>query len=144
MMASRPATPPPPATTSNRLEVEPLPCPRPRIALRGRFPVAYYPAAYTKWKERAEPLLREQLRAVPKFTTPVLLVTHFYVKRPKTSKLFVPKPDIDNYQKSIMDALTQSEAWTDDSLVADAIQRKRWATSSYIEYEIHTIPLEDL
>jgi Holliday junction resolvase RusA-like endonuclease len=41
----------------------------------------------------------------------------------------VSKPDIDNLVKSTLDALTGSGYWLDDSLVVDAVLRKRYATA---------------
>lgn len=110
-----------------------MPCPRPRIAVRGRFPVAYYPKAYADWKIAAAKALKRALlpNHLP-YDIPVALAVDFFVKRPKTSKLRAPQPDIDNYLKSILDAMTAAEVWADDSLVVTATARKRWADEDSI------------
>jgi len=49
-----------------------------------------------------------------------------YVRRPKTTKLHTPKPDIDNYQKAVFDVLND-RLWTDDSLIEAVYATKQWA-----------------
>lgn len=109
------------------LPIAPMPCPRPRIALRGRVPVAYYPKEYTAWKEQAADQLRELLPAdYQPLTAPVCVSIICAVERPKTTKLPAPRPDADNYAKSVMDAMTQAGIWKDDSLVVRLSVTKRW------------------
>lgn len=125
-----------------KLELNPIPCPRPRIAVRGRFPTAYYPKSYQDWKDEAKKLLKKQIETY--FEGPVELTVWFYVTRPKTTKLALPKADIDNFEKSFMDALTQAEAWVDDTLVGNLNSRKRWApkgVAGYIDYTIEPLIL---
>lgn len=100
-----------------RLEIAPLPCPRPRIAVRGRFPVAYYPDSYKKWKEKAKELIEAQIEE--RLHGALRVSIECYVKKPKTSKLTIPKGDVDNYAKSVLDALTSAGAWADDSQVTN-------------------------
>src|SRR3546814_19545477 len=64
------------------------------------------------------------------FEGPVEVILQFTAPRPKTTKLAVPKPDIDNYAKGALDALTDTKVvWPDDWQVADLIARKRWASA---------------
>lgn len=109
------------------IPLDPIPCPRPRIRVIGKFASAYYPAAYKTWKERARELLVERnTRKVP-LTGPLMLDVRFYVTRPKTTKLDHPKPDVDNYLKSLMDACTAAGVWEDDAQVVYIVARKEWA-----------------
>lgn len=124
------------------LPLEPVPCPRPRIALRGRFPCAYYPAVYTKWKKEAVEFLANSMPALGPFSGPLQLRAVFHVERPRTSKLDHPKPDIDNYLKSLMDAITEAGWWNDDSQIREVHAEKRWAEVTaegchpHIEFDI--------
>lgn len=109
------------------LPIAPMPCPRPRVALRGRVPVAYYPHDYTAWKNQAAVMLRDLLPDdYEAITAPVEVSIICAVERPKTTKLPAPRPDADNYAKAVMDALTQAGVWKDDSLVVRLSVTKRW------------------
>jgi len=59
------------------------------------------------------------------FTGPVEVEVFFYVKRPKTTKLEFPKPDLDNYLKAVLDLL-QPHVIADDSQVVSIITAKHW------------------
>ena len=109
------------------LPIAPMPCPRPRVALRGRVPVAYYPRDYTAWKNQVADLIASLLPEghVP-FDWPVEVSITCVVERPKTTKLPHPRPDADNYGKALMDAMTQAGVWKDDSQVARLEVTKRW------------------
>lgn len=51
-----------------------------------------------------------------------------WATRPKTSKLPFPKPDIDNYEKTVLDAITKAgNLWNDDTQVVRLCSEKRWA-----------------
>lgn len=52
----------------------------------------------------------------------------FWCRKPKTSKLSFPKPDIDNYEKTILDAITKAgNLWHDDTQVVRLTSMKQWA-----------------
>jgi Holliday junction resolvase RusA-like endonuclease len=111
--------------------LEPMPAPRPRArVIRSKsgksFVSIYNPAEYTNWKADAVEQLSANKPPTP-YDWPMHLTVTFHVKRPKTTKLHAPKPDIDNYCKSILDALTQAEWWTDDTLVTGLAAEKVWA-----------------
>ena len=56
-----------------------------------------------------------------------------YMTRPKTTKLDLPRPDIDNYLKSIFDILNEN-LWSDDRIIQSIYATKQWAekdTSGY-------------
>lgn len=106
-------------------DIEPIPCPRPRISRFG----AYYPATYRIWKKKADAVVRGAVGGIPDhrpldFPLDVWLL--FAVRKPKKTKLLVPKPDIDNYMKAIFDACN-GIVWQDDSLVVKVTASKMWA-----------------
>lgn len=123
-----------------RINIEPIPCPRPRIMSRGKFAHAYYPKEYKQWRERfleALPLSWVNLN----LATPVSVYVEFVVRRPKTTKLLTPRGDIDNYQKSLFDALTDAKVWDDDTLVDTVKAKKRFTKEGeepHITLEIGT------
>jgi len=119
------------------LPLEPIPCPRPRIMTRGKFAHAYYPASYKKWKEAAAEAIGAQIQDAQPVAGPVNVTIECAVKRPKTTKLSHPKPDVDNYAKAVMDALTASSVWSDDSQVIRLVVTKVWAETGSIRIAIY-------
>ena len=111
------------------MALNPIPCPRPRITVRGRIGHAYYPAAYKTWKAEAAKLIEQAMDQNvinTYYDVPLQVLLVCVVQRPKASKLIGPKPDVDNYAKAIMDAMTEAGAWGDDSQVIDLRVVKRW------------------
>lgn len=112
------------------LPIAPMPCPRPRVALRGRVPVAYYPKDYTAWKNQAADLIASLLPPDHQpYEGPVEASIICAVERPKSTNLPAPRPDADNYAKAVMDAMTQAGVWKDDSKVVRLAITKRWTQS---------------
>lgn len=113
-------------TYTIRLGLDPVPCPRPRLTRTGRV---YYPAKYNAFKAEAARLLPGALfdagiHAPLEGQLVVLLVLR--CTRPKTTKLPAPKPDIDNYVKSVLDACN-GLAFIDDTQVQVLAAMKEWA-----------------
>ncbi len=107
-----------------------MPTPRPRATTRGgKFASIYQPREYMAWKEE----LAEVVRGVNDFpgsplTGPLTVSVVARVEKPRTSKLKHPAPDVDNYVKGVLDAITDSgRFWVDDKQVCDLRIVKRWA-----------------
>lgn len=112
------------------LPCEPMPTPRPRATTRGgKFASIYQPREYMVWKEE----LAESVRGVEHFpgdvlSGPLAVTVAVAVEKPRTSKLAYPSPDVDNYAKGVLDAITQSgRFWADDKQVTDLRIVKTWA-----------------
>ncbi len=105
--------------------MDPMPSPRPRFRVIGKFASAYMPADYKKWKAAvAEHFVASEI-AVGAATVAVTITC--IVPKPKTSKLSYPKPDVDNYAKSVLDAATEAGVWDDDTQVKYLHVSKHWA-----------------
>ena len=123
-----------------------MPSPRPRATVRGgKFASVYLPKEYMTWKES----LAANVRGVNDFpgsllTGPLVVTITALVEKPRTSKLTHPSPDVDNYAKGVLDAITQSERfWADDKQVVDLRIAKAWAsdTSPCPGFEVTITPL---
>ena len=51
---------------------------------------------------------------------------YLFIEKPKTSKLLYPRPDVDNYAKSILDLLN-GKLWKDDQQVIQLLVNKQWS-----------------
>lgn len=118
--------------------------PRPRACVRGNHASVYDAGTANDWKYSVARTARENAPEKP-FSGPVALFITIYLPRPKshfhTGKkrggelrrdapiYCTTKPDVDNYAKAIMDALTDSGVvWMDDAQVVDVNVRKLYAS----------------
>lgn len=110
------------------LDVEPMPCPRPRVCVIKGSGRAYMPTTYTNWKNAVARLIADAMakQDIQTLEGPLAVTLHIRATKPRTSKLQFPKPDADNYAKSILDAATTAGLWGDDSQVVNLEVFKRW------------------
>ena len=107
--------------------------PRPRACVRGNHASVYDAGTANDWKYSVARTARENALEKP-FSGPVALFITIYLPRPKSHFYTAPiyctkKPDVDNYAKAIMDALTDSGViWMDDAQVVDINCRKLYTT----------------
>lgn len=113
-----------------RLAIAPIPTPRPRarvISGAGRKPLAvfYSPKEYREWQDEAAAALASVTAFKVEGPCAVSIVCS--AAKPKTTKLPHPKPDVDNYAKGVLDAITKDgRFWSDDSQVQTLSVTKRW------------------
>lgn len=112
------------------LPFEPIPSPRPQARVIGKFAQFYMPKAYMDWKRAVADFVKTHVQATPVelHEAPVTVTGTYIATQPKTTKLAFPKPDLDNYEKSLLDALSMAETiWKDDTQVHTMVSHKRWA-----------------
>lgn len=110
--------------TTFDMPIEPMACPRPRLGRHG----VYYPSRYLKWRVKFQDLITKAVQMV--IGSPLKgslgLAIDMSCRRPSKTKLSVPRPDIDNLCKSVMDALN-GILYEDDSQIISLQATKKWA-----------------
>lgn len=128
-----------------KLDLEPCSASRPRVSRSGH---SYYEKKYKQFKVEAERILSEKLSKLGwdedhLIDVPMMVHITLVVTQPKKTKLIMPKPDVDNYAKAVLDAAT-GLIWTDDWLVQILTVRKRWHSHKegigYILLEVGDVP----
>jgi len=104
---------------------DPVPQPRPRVSTQGGFARAYVPASHAIHAYRQEVQLRAKAAGVVASTDPLSVeivatfarpTSHLTTKGVRANAPKLPRPDVDNIAKGILDAL--GDLWGDDSCVA--------------------------
>ncbi|GAX06824.1 Holliday junction resolvase [Secundilactobacillus pentosiphilus] len=123
-----------------RYDGEPVPAGRPRFTRKGH---AYDPGKSRKFKELLGWAARSQYHEAPITGKPLEVYIEAYranqkniskvERRRRENKVSVPmtKPDVDNYVKSILDALT-GIIWEDDNLIQHVDARKYYADQPHV------------
>ena len=102
----------------------PVPAARPRVSKWG----TYYPKTYRVWRLDTEASLARFERPVTTVRGPVYATVYSVCKRPKKLTVELPRGDVDNFAKAVLDAVTRSGlVWKDDSQVKLLITAKRYA-----------------
>ncbi len=122
------------------IPIKPKAAPRPRVTTNG----TYNPKEYTRYKRGVATVARAKCKRP--FEGPVAMRIEFFFKVPKSwpkkrkaeAKWHTNKPDIDNLQKAIKDALN-GIAYRDDSQVCQVMARKQYAQSDGMMIEIEEI-----
>jgi|TARA_R100001530_G_scaffold100170_1_gene69595 Holliday junction resolvase RusA-like endonuclease len=110
--------------------ISPVAASRPRVSRHG----AYFAGPYKKFREECWDLVPMVLGPdFSPFDKGLYVDVELYVTRPKTTKLDTPRPDIDNYQKAVFDALN-GFLWTDDKLIEAVYAVKQWAAKDMPGY----------
>lgn len=118
-----------------RVNGQPVPQPRPRVSTRGGFARAYVPARHPIHHYRRTVAESAKSAGVRTTEAAVKVRMVFSFARPlshKTKKGLkkdapsVPREDVDNLAKGVLDALT-CVAWHDDRQVSTLVVRKMYA-----------------
>ena len=104
--------------------VSPVAASRPRVSRRG----SYYTGAYKRFRHEAAEVVLDILgHDFEPLGCKLSIDIECYCTRPKTTKLEVPKSDVDNIAKAILDCLN-NKLWIDDSQITELHITKQWAS----------------
>ncbi len=122
---------------------QPVPKSRPRVVTRGDRRFAYTPKKVREW----ERLVREEARKhfERPFDWPVAVSMSFFMRRPTSRRhdfWMSSTPDLDNLEKSALDALN-GVAYTDDRLVVAKSSSKRYVQSGKPRVRITVTSIRD-
>jgi len=125
---------------------DPVPQPRPRVSTRGGFARAYVPASHAIHAYRkAVQLLAKSAGVVPS-TDPLSVeivatfarpTSHLTKKGVRAGAPKLPRPDVDNIAKGVLDAL--GDIWGNDSCVAALSVEKCYGTEGRTSVTIDAI-----
>lgn len=120
---------------------EPIPQPRVRVSTRGGFARAYVPSKHPVHAFRQQ--IAMMCGGCWKTENPVSVTITAVFKRPKShytksgvkpSAPLLPRADVDNVAKAVLDAITDSGAiWHDDKQVAKLTVDKRYGDHGFTE-----------
>ncbi|AWH32205.1 RusA family crossover junction endodeoxyribonuclease [Stenotrophomonas sp. SAU14A_NAIMI4_8] len=96
----------------------------------------YNPKEYTEYLKTLSADFRRDFDYSEFIEVPVRVCITVTLKKPKTTKLPHPKPDVDNFAKGVLDAMTQAELWSDDTLVRELAVIKQWGPDDQIDVSV--------
>jgi Holliday junction resolvase RusA-like endonuclease len=117
------------------IDGDPVPQPRPRVSTRGGFARAYVPKTHPVHAYRQAIAAAARAASVPATDEPLNVVIDAVFARPKShmNKAGVkataprlPRPDVDNIGKAVLDAL--QDVVGDDTCVARLVVEKSYGT----------------
>jgi Holliday junction resolvase RusA-like endonuclease len=134
-----------PRTVSFVVLGRPVPQPRPRISMASGFARAYTPANHPVVAYRKAIHAIAKKRIAKCGASSVVVEVSFVFQRPKShwnkrglkeDAPRLPRPDVDNLLKSVLDALTTAGVVDDDTFVKDARCRKRYVSDRIQEHTV--------
>ena len=122
---------------------DPVPQPRPRVSTRGGFARAYVPAKHPVHAYRQAVALAAKLAGLGTITEPIQVCVVSVFERPKShvtgrgvvkaTAPRVPRPDVDNIAKAVLDALGD---FFDDTLVESLQVSKSYGAAAHTKVVI--------
>jgi Holliday junction resolvase RusA-like endonuclease len=115
----------------------PVPQPRARITTRGKFAHAYTPKSHPVHDYRKQLAVAARLAGLTPTGEPLDVVIDAVFERPKSHLLKkgvkatapkLPRPDVDNVAKAVLDSL--QDVMGDDTMVARLVVEKSWGAEA--------------
>jgi len=108
---------------------DPVPQPRPRVSTAGGFARAYVPKGHAIHAYRQAVALAARAAGLREATAPVSVIvdgpkSHMNKSGVKATAPALPRPDVDNLGKAVLDAL--QEVIGDDTNVSRLVVEKSW------------------
>lgn len=116
---------------------------RARVVTKGKRRFAFTPKKVKEWEDHVKDEAKKHFERP--FDWPVVVSMIFYLERPRSRRLdfwVSTAPDLDNMEKSVMDALN-GVAYTDDRLVVAKSSSKRYVKDGYPRVEITVTSIRD-
>jgi len=103
--------------------ISPVAASRPRVSRHG----AYFAGPYKVFRSDCVDVIDFVLGPdFQPYDQPIKVDVELFVRRPKTTKLVMPKADIDNFLKAVFDSLNK-KLWVDDNIIQSVYATKQWA-----------------
>lgn len=122
---------------------DPVPQPRPRVSTRGGFARAYVPAKHPVHVYRQAVALSAKAAGLKPLTDPISVCVVAVFRRPpshltskgvpKTTAPAIPRPDVDNVAKAVLDSLSE---FFDDTLVESLCVSKSYGDVAHTKVVI--------
>ena len=103
--------------------ISPVAASRPRVSRHG----AYFAGPYKIFRSECVDVIEFVLGPdFQPYEQPIKVDVELFIRRPKTTKLVMPKADIDNFLKAVFDSLNK-KLWVDDNIIQSVYATKQWA-----------------
>jgi Holliday junction resolvase RusA-like endonuclease len=117
-------------------KIQPVPASRPRVTRWG----THYGKTYKKWRQDFKAVLHSMRPKPPRFGT-LEVWCDFHIQKARTSKLTVPRGDLDNYVKALWDGCN-GVVWGDDNQIVECHATKQFTKDrkpGYIVLEVKNV-----
>jgi Holliday junction resolvase RusA-like endonuclease len=111
---------------SATFDINPVAASRPRVTTKGH---SYYSGPYKKFRTDMKDLTLGLTKEFTPLVGPLVVDLDLYVQKPKNTKLFSPRGDIDNYVKAVLDQFNKI-LWEDDAQITVVYAMKAWTSSN--------------